>query len=134
LARASLQEGALHLDQRRLMQPAFHRERLAHYAQTMVAQTARTIAAWQVGEQRDMVDEIMRLTLEVVSQVLFGTSTSHEARQIGEALLTIQRSVEDDYRITMLLPSWMPVIRFGKGQRAVQLPQKTTEQICQDRI
>lgn len=123
------QEGALHLDQRRLMQPAFHRERLAHYAQTMVEQTARTIASWQVGEQRDMVDEMMRLTLEVVSQVLFGTSTSREARQIGEALLVIQRSVEDDYRITMLLPRWMPVIRFGKARRAVQLLQKTTEQI-----
>jgi len=123
------QEGALHLDQRRLMQPAFHRERLAHYAQTMVEQTARTIAAWQVGEQRDMVDEMMRLTLEVVSQVLFGTSTSHEARQIGEALLTIQRGVEDDYRLAMFLPLWMPIIRFGKGRRAVQVLQKTTQQI-----
>ncbi len=123
------QEGALHLSQRRLMQPAFHRERLAQYAQTMVAQTLRTIESWQSNQQRDMVDEMMRLTLEVVSQVLFGTSTSDEAKQIGEALLIIQRSTEDDYKLAMFMPLWMPVIRFGKSRRAVQTLQKTTERI-----
>ncbi|PJF36539.1 MAG: cytochrome P450 [Candidatus Thermofonsia Clade 1 bacterium] len=127
------QEGELHLSQRRLIQPAFHRERLAHYAQTMVAQTAHTIAAWRVGEQRDLVDEMMRLTLEIVSQVLFGSSTSHEARQIGEALLIIQRSVEDDYRLAMLLPLWVPVIRFGKARRAVKVLQATTQRIIAER-
>ncbi|MCS6872154.1 MAG: cytochrome P450 [Anaerolineae bacterium] len=123
------QEGALHLSQRRLMQPSFHRERLAQYAQTMVAQAVRTIESWQTGEQRDMVDEMMRLTLEIVSQVLFGTSTSAEAKQIGEALLTIQHGIQNDYKLNMFMPLWMPVIRFGKARRAVQTLQKTTERI-----
>ncbi len=123
------QEGALHLGQRRLMQPAFHRERLAHYAEIMVAQTATMISTWQDGEQRDMVDEMMRLTLEIVSQALFGTSTSREVAQIGEALLIIQRGIEEDYRRYLLLPAWLPVIRFGKARRAVQVLQQTTQQI-----
>ncbi len=123
------QEGALHLGQRRLMQPAFHRERLAHYAEIMVAQTANMLSTWQDGEQRDMVDEMMRLTLEIVSQALFGTSTSREAAEIGEALLIIQRGIEEDYRRYLLLPAWLPVIRFGKAHRAVQVLQQTTQQI-----
>lgn len=123
------QEGALHLSQRRLMQPAFHRERLAQYAQTMVAQTVRTLESWQTGDQRDMVDEMMRLTLEIVSQVLFGTSTSAEAKQIGEALLIIQHGIQNDYKLNMFTPLWMPVLRFGKARRAVQTLQKTTERI-----
>lgn len=123
------QEGDLHLSQRRLMQPAFHRERLAHYAQTMVAQTARTLESWRDGEQRDMVDEMMRLTLEIVSQVLFGTSTSAEAKQIGAALLTIQHNIQNDYTINMFLPLWLPVLRFGEARRVVQRFQQTTQRI-----
>ncbi|MFN7209150.1 MAG: cytochrome P450 [Aggregatilineales bacterium] len=127
------QEGELHLSQRRLMQPAFHRERLAHYAQTMVAQTAQTLQSWQDGEQRDMVDEMMRLTLEIVSQVLFGTSTSAEAKQIGAALLTIQHNIQNDYTINMLLPLRMPVLRFGAARRVVQTFQQTTQRIIANR-
>src|SRR5256884_1265279 len=54
--------------QRRLSQPAFHRERVASYAQVMVDYTKRLTAKWIEGENRDVHPDMMRLTLEIVVQ------------------------------------------------------------------
>src|SRR5262245_10784640 len=58
-------EGDFWLRQRRLMQPAFTRSRIAAYAPAMVAGAQRLIADWQPGERRDILVEMMRLTLEI---------------------------------------------------------------------
>src|SRR6266446_910601 len=47
---------------RRLSQPAFHRERIATYAATMVDYTRRLTLRWQDSESRDMHRDMMRLT------------------------------------------------------------------------
>src|SRR5580698_263182 len=55
-------EGEFHRRQRRLVQPAFHRDRLIGYASSMVECTARTRQGWTDGEQLNMSREMMRLT------------------------------------------------------------------------
>src|SRR5438128_806561 len=47
-------EGEFWRRQRRLIQPAFHRQRVAAYADTMVAEAARLVASWRPGETRDV--------------------------------------------------------------------------------
>ena len=44
-----LSEGDLWLRQRRLMQPAFHRQRIAGYGEVMAAFAARHVAGWRDG-------------------------------------------------------------------------------------
>src|SRR4029077_385719 len=56
-------EGARHLRQRRLMQPAFHRDRIASYAGIMTSHAERTQARWDDGATLDLAQEMMRLTL-----------------------------------------------------------------------
>src|ERR1700758_108818 len=51
-------EGDLHLRQRRLMQPEFHRERLARYAEVMVANAERTSSSWRDGGTIDVAREM----------------------------------------------------------------------------
>ncbi|GAB4551286.1 MAG: cytochrome P450 [Anaerolineae bacterium] len=126
-------EGPPHLQQRRLMQPAFHRERLIQYTEIMTAQTHRYLSTWQDGETRDIDRDMMRLTLEIVSQCLFGASTSAEAAEIGEAFAQVQRAVDREYRLYALLPQWMPVIRFGAAKRAVEFTQRVTHRIVEAR-
>src|SRR5580658_388890 len=57
--------GALHLRQRRLVQPAFHRERIAGYAETMVARADRFADALADGETIEMDGAMSRLTLGI---------------------------------------------------------------------
>jgi cytochrome P450 len=47
-------EGDLWQRQRRLMAPAFHAQRMAGYADTMVRLTERMLANWKPGDARDV--------------------------------------------------------------------------------
>src|SRR5918998_5565548 len=49
--------------QRRLPQPAFHRQRISSYGDVMVQYAERAIAQWKHGEHRDMARDMTRLTL-----------------------------------------------------------------------
>lgn len=79
-------EDAFHLRQRRLAQPAFHRERIAGYARTMVEAAARAAAQWAPGSELDFHREMMRLTLAIAGETLFGADVEPEAEEIGAAL------------------------------------------------
>src|SRR5215208_1191126 len=81
-------EGEFHLRQRRLAQPAFHRQRIASYAGTMIEYAERTSARWNDGDTVDMHTEMMRLTLGIVSRTLFDADVENEAAEIGAALTT----------------------------------------------
>ncbi len=79
-------EGAVHLRQRRMIQPAFHRERIREYARAMVQYGDAMANEWQHGETRDIDREMMRLTLQVVGKALFGTEMHTDADEFYEAL------------------------------------------------
>lgn len=79
-------EGEFHLRQRRLAQPAFHRQRIAAYATTMVDYAERLSEGWQPGEERDIAREMMRLTLAIAGKTLFDADVETEADEIGDAL------------------------------------------------
>ena len=82
-------EGSFHRRQRRLAQPAFHRGRVASYADVMTEYAERAGARWHDGEQLDIAHEMMRLTLAIVGKTLFDANVEEEAQEIGEALTTI---------------------------------------------
>ncbi|MEO6726523.1 MAG: cytochrome P450 [Blastocatellia bacterium] len=79
-------EGEFHLRQRRMAQPAFHRQRVAGYATTMVEYAVRTRESWQSGEERDVSREMMRMTLGIAGKTLFDADVETEADEIGNAL------------------------------------------------
>src|SRR5271167_3032503 len=58
-------EGNFWLRQRRLAQPAFHRARIAAYAETMVHFAERLLETWHDGEERDLHEEMLRVTLQI---------------------------------------------------------------------
>src|SRR5262249_4825194 len=83
-------EGDFWLRQRRLAQPAFHKHRLAAYAEDMVAAAQRLVDSWTAGETRDLVMELTRLTLDIAARTLFGSEAAGEAQTVREALQLLQ--------------------------------------------
>lgn len=79
-------EDPYHLRQRRLIQPAFHRQRIAAYAEQMTGYAAKTSAGWGNGETRDMAEEMLHLALAIVGKTLFNAEMEGEAAEIGDAL------------------------------------------------
>jgi cytochrome P450 len=82
-------EAGHHRRQRRLVQPAFHRDRLAGYGAVMVDRAARVRDQWQSGQSFDAMQEMLRLTLAIVSKTLFSADVDSEADQIGAALTQV---------------------------------------------
>ena len=79
-------EDARHLRQRRLMQPAFHRERIAHYGGTMVRCAERRQQEWREGATFDVAAEMAAVTLSIAGFTLFDADVERDARDIGDAL------------------------------------------------
>jgi cytochrome P450 len=80
-------EGEKHGRQRRLSQPAFHRERIPAYAAIMARRTAELTAGWREGLELDVGREMARLALRIVAEALFGEEVGEEAvATIGGAL------------------------------------------------
>jgi cytochrome P450 len=75
--------------QRRLAQPAFHKQRINSYAETMVAYAEKTSARWRDGETLDVSAEMMRLTLAVVGKTLFDADVESDADEVGAALTEV---------------------------------------------
>lgn len=87
-------EGTLHLHQRRLMQPLFHRQRIAGYAGEMVECADRLQGRWRDGEKLDVHEEMTRLTLAVVGRALFAADVEAEASEVGAALTDAMESLQ----------------------------------------
>lgn len=79
-------EGETHTRQRRLVQPAFHPDRIASYADVVISETVKGCARWRDGEVLDIHREMMRIALSVVSKTLFGARIEGEADEVGAAL------------------------------------------------
>src|ERR1051325_2179248 len=106
-------EGEFHKLQRRLVQPAFHRERLAGYATAMVECADACRARWTPGEL-DIAGEMMRLTLAIVARTLFSADVSSEAGEIGVALSEVLGLFE-----TVLMPfsEWLEKLPLPSVRR-----------------
>jgi cytochrome P450 len=88
-------EGDFWRRQRRLSQPAFHRDRIAAYGDIMVDHASRLVRTWRDGAVRDVHKDMMRLTLEIVAETLFGAQVGDHADDVGEALEAVLAVVSD---------------------------------------
>jgi cytochrome P450 len=125
-------EGDFWLRQRRLMQPAFHRQRIAAYGQLMGEQAQRLRATWRNGEQRDIAEDMMKLTLAIVVRCLFGLELEDKAAAaVGPAL----GKVIDHFSKmqTLVVPGWVPTPENRSYRAAVQRLYGTVDDIVRRR-
>jgi cytochrome P450 len=101
-------EGEVWKRQRRLAQPAFHRQRINAYAETMTDYAQRTISTWQDGEVRDLHRDLMRLTLEIVVKTLFNSDVSDDAVKVGSVLSRIANPFAKQATIKWILDNRLP--------------------------
>ncbi len=92
-------EEPLHLRQRRLAQPAFHRARLAGYGAEIVRLTGEMTAGWTSGEQLEVHAAMVRLTLRITSRCLLGSDVHQSVQTFVDSMSTF-----NDYLPFALLP------------------------------
>jgi len=104
---------------RRIVQPAFHRRRLQTYADFMVRSAIEAAARWRTDSVIDVAEEMMQLTLRIVSETLFGANTDDEAQAIGAAIDAGQRFTENVIKRIVPIPEWLPTEDNRRFREAV---------------
>ncbi|GAC1378085.1 MAG: cytochrome P450 [Ktedonobacteraceae bacterium] len=111
-------DGEAHRQQRRLVQPAFHRKRVESYAETMVRYTFEMLKRWHGGEEKDMAHEMQKLTLRIVAKSLFNLELASQISDLGQqftAMMENRRSM-----LARLLKVYIdaPFTAYGKRMAA----------------
>jgi len=115
-------EGAMHLRQRRLMQPAFHRDRIAAFADVMTGYGDRLRQSWSDGATLDISREMNRLTLSIVGKTLFDVDVESQAAAVGDALTAVMESF------------WLMMLPFADTLERLPVPKLRRARMARARL
>ena len=79
----------IHMQQRRIVAPAFHRQRIAGYADQIVASAQESAERWTAGVPVDINDEMMQLSLHIVARTLFDSEVTADVLAVRDEVNTI---------------------------------------------
>jgi len=84
-----LLDEAAHMEQRKLMLPAFHGEKMARLSGLMGEAAEREVASWPNGEPLELQPRMQRLTLEIILRAVFGLDPGERLEALRERLSTL---------------------------------------------
>lgn len=125
-------EGDEWLKQRRLIQPAFHKNQLALLADEMITCTHQMLEKWKPGII-NVSAEMTALTLDIVSRTLLNADVKSDAKNVGDALSYLLRSVNIRTRTPVLLPLWIPLPSHLKIKSAIRTINATLDKVFEQR-
>jgi cytochrome P450 len=112
--------------QRRLLQPAFHHQNIAGFADQMTAATQDMVERWReiaaTGDSLDVASEMMRLTYTIVGRTLFSAEVGADAEIMERAMQVILPHTFGRLGRMVNWPDWVPTPenrRFGRALRDV---------------
>ncbi|MGV3624539.1 MAG: cytochrome P450 [Archangium sp.] len=113
-------EGNFWKRQRRIAQPAFHRERLAGFGEVMTRAASEMVDAWQPGAPFDFAHEMMRCTLRIVGETLLSSDVTNDADGVGQALTVALEHLIHRTLHPLAAPEWVPTGENRAFKKALQ--------------
>jgi cytochrome P450 len=107
-------DGEKHRQQRRAIQPAFHKKHLESYVATMTQYTQELLDTWHVGDTVDMSRAMQGLTLRIVSKCLFSIDFSSQLDALGDTFTDILGNPAGALETLFNLRIDNPVTSYGK--------------------
>lgn len=127
-------EGDFWLRQRRLMQPAFHRQRVAGFGAAMVAATEEAAAGWRDGERRDLHTDLMRLTLDILMRTVFSAPLGADAGRVERSLNVVLDEYMRQSLALLPLPAWAPSPGRSRMLRAIRELHVVVDRLIDSRL
>ena len=128
-------EGSFWMRQRRMMNPQFHRQRLAALNDLMVSAITEALDTWEKsanGSDFNVASAFSELTMKVITRTLFGTGLSTEemdrvSKAMNYALTYIIQAI-----VLNSLPSWMPAPGKKEFEQSIKQIDDTVYRIIAD--
>jgi cytochrome P450 len=125
-------EGEYHDRQRRIIQPAFHPNRISTYGQIMTDYAQYMCQKWQDGMVLDIHKEMMRVTMAIISKSVLGSDVKLENDdEVGDALLVC---MQYNNRLQMPFGELIEKIPILPVNKDYQRAKKTLDSIVYDMI
>src|SRR5215472_10887265 len=107
-----------HREQRRIVQPAFHRARIEQYGRAMVARTRQLLESWRPDDVVDVAVAMQDLTLGIAGETLFGLDLREESAAIERAFTETAEYTDLASLSPRRLPINLPFTPYGRFVRA----------------
>ncbi len=130
-------EGSLWLRQRRLMQPVFHRRSVAAFGTLMTDETLAMLERWrpaiEARQPLDVLGEMARLTLDVVTGALFHAHVGEEPGTIARAVNVLVEDLGYRFEVPFYPPHRVPTPRNRRFRAAIRTVDRAVYSIIAER-
>ena len=126
-------EGETWRRQNRLIRPAFRKGRIQAYGDTMVGYTRRMMDDWTEGQEVDIGEELVALTLEVVAKTLFDADVRDGAATVGEAMKILNVEMLNHIYMPVPLPRWWPSAANKRKMKAIEDIEAIVRDVIEER-
>jgi len=113
-------DGDFWLRERRLMQPAFHRQRLLSLVEKMTETIAARLDGWKTMNQVDMEIEMSQLTLTIIIEAMFSARVNDRINDLAEAFKTASKFMLWRSQQMWVPPLWIPVPKNAAYNKALK--------------
>jgi cytochrome P450 len=117
-------EGELWLRQRRLMQPAFHRRRIACFGEIMTGRTLDMLACWErrpdPGQPRDIAEEMTGLTMAVIAETMFSAHVEQDVQRVSQAIDVLLAEINFRFQVPFYPSLRWPTLRNRRSLAAMR--------------
>src|SRR5213594_198344 len=113
-------EGDFWKRQRGLIQPAFHRQSILSYALVMTRAAGCMLDSWKEKVKRNIHEDMMRVTLEIVGQCLYSAEVTDAAERVGHAMEVVTGRFIVNASLAMLFRFDIPVRFAIREWRAIR--------------
>ena len=108
-------EGDLWLRHRRLMQPAFHRRRIAGFGEIMTGRTLDMLAQWEhredPGQPLDIAEELTPLTMAIIGETMFGARLDADTHAVSQAIGVLLADINFRFQVPFYPSLRWPTLR-----------------------
>jgi cytochrome P450 len=129
--------GSTWLQQRRLMQPAFHHQRIAGFAEPIINETERMVERWQIAvrtnQPLNIASEMMELAQNIIVRTMFSMEVRAESKRIGDAFTHVLNHVIDRSLSVVKAPENWPTPANQKYREALAYLERTVAEIIEGR-
>jgi cytochrome P450 len=130
-------EGDVWLRQRRLAQPAFHRQRIASFAEMMTDSCEAMLERWEGfaerGEAVEIGAEMLRLTLGIVGKAMFSRDLSDEADMVSQSFEVIRKHTTNRIMSVIKFPASFPTPQNRRFRRAIATAERMVYDLISER-
>jgi cytochrome P450 len=113
-------DGEKHRQQRRAVQPAFHKKRVESYASMMTQYTGELLQTWHAGDTVDVSKAMQELTLRVVGKCLFNIDLNTQLQEIGSAFNEMLGSQVGILEALLNMQVDNPITSYGRRMSAIR--------------